>query len=303
MASGEYSLLCRYLSPGSPLRCLRMSYKTTPICFFEYKNDRFKWVAVILLLSGCVGCASMSREAQPVDSHDPYASFNRKSYRFTDEIDRRYLEPLADAYLAYAPEALRRPVSNFYRNLSYPSVALNSFLQGKIRQGISDTLRFVINTTIGIFGLADMASHMGFAENDEDFGQTLAVWGVTAGPYVFIPVYGPSTQRDFADIPFSFFTDGMFFLAYALSGPVLVPLAILRVIDKRASLAGPMKVRDQSALDPYLFVREAYLQQRNFLIYDGKLPATLYDQLLLDEPMLDMGDNGDGVMLPHKPDF
>ncbi|SCZ84855.1 putative lipoprotein (VacJ) transmembrane [Nitrosomonas mobilis] len=261
---------------------------------------QFKWVVVFLLLSGCIGCASISKDVQPTDPHDPYESFNRKSYRFTDEIDRRYLEPIADAYLAHAPEAVRRPVNNFYRNLSYPGVALNSFLQGKVRQGISDTLRFVINTTVGIFGLADMAGHMGFAENDEDFGQTLAVWGVHAGSYTFIPIYGPSTQRDVADIPFSFFSDGMLFLAYALSGPVLAPLALLRVIDKRASLSGPMKVRDQSALDPYLFVREAFLQQRNFLIYDGKLPGTLYDQLLLDEPMMDMGGSRNDVTLPHK---
>lgn len=261
---------------------------------------QFKWVVVFLLLSGCIGCASISKDVQPTDPHDPYESFNRKSYRFTDEIDRRYLEPIADAYLAHAPEAVRRPVNNFYRNLSYPGVALNSFLQGKVRQGISDTLRFVINTTVGIFGLADMAGHMGFAENDEDFGQTLAVWGVHTGSYTFIPIYGPSTQRDVADIPFSFFSDGMLFLAYALSGPVLAPLALLRVIDKRASLSGPMKVRDQSALDPYLFVREAFLQQRNFLIYDGKLPGTLYDQLLLDEPMMDMGGSRNDVTLPHK---
>lgn len=264
---------------------------------------QIRWIIIYLLLSGCIGCASISKEAQSTDPHDPYESFNRKSYRFTDEIDRRYLEPLADAYLAYAPEQLQRPVSNFYQNLSYPSVALNSFLQGKVRQGISDTLRFVINSTIGIFGLADMAGHMGFAKNDEDFGQTLAVWGVSTGFYTFIPVYGPSTQRDIADIPFSFFADGMFFLAYALSGPALVPLAILRVIDKRASLAGPMKVRDQSALDPYLFVREAFLQQRNFLIHDGKLPDTLYEQLLLDDPVINMGDNQEDTVFPHKKNF
>ena len=261
---------------------------------------QFRWVIICLILSGCIGCASISKEAQLTDPRDPYESFNRKSYRFTDEIDRRYLEPLADVYLAHAPEQLQRPVSNFYRNLSYPSVALNSFLQGKVRQGISDTLRFVINSTIGIFGLADMAGHMGFAENDEDFGQTLAVWGVSAGSYTFIPLYGPSTQRDIADIPASFFTDGLLFLAYALSGPVLVPLAVLRVIGKRASLAESIKIRDQSALDPYLFVREAFLQQRSFLIHDGKLPATLYDQLLLDEPIMDMGDSRDEVTLPRK---
>lgn len=255
----------------------------------------FKWVIVSLVLLGCMGCTSISKEVRPADPHDPYESFNRKSYRFTDEIDRRYLEPLADAYLVHAPEAVRRPVSNFYRNLSYPSVVLNSFLQGKVRQGISDTLRFAINSTIGIFGLADMAGHMGFAENNEDFGQTLAVWGVNTGSYTFVPVYGPSTQRDIADIPFGLFSDGLFFLAYTLGGPVLAPLAILRVIDKRASLSGPMKIRDQSALDPYIFVREAFLQQRSFLVHDGKLPATLYEQLLFDEPIPDMQDNLDDL--------
>ncbi|MDT8364150.1 MAG: VacJ family lipoprotein [Nitrosomonas sp.] len=263
---------------------------------------RFKRTVACLILSSCIGCASVPKEAEQTDAHDQYESFNRKSYRFTDEIDRRYLEPIADAYLAHTPEAVQRPVSNFYRNLSYPSVALNSFLQGKVRQGISDTLRFMINSTIGIFGLADMAGHMGFAEHDEDFGQTLAVWGMNAGSYTFIPVYGPSTQRDVADIPFSLFTDGLFYLAYVVSGPALVPLVALRVIDKRASLAGPMKIRNQSALDPYLFVREAFLQQRSFLIYDGRLPATLYDRLLLDEPIINMEDGLDNTTFPNGKD-
>lgn len=288
------------LPPGSLAYAVNNNNRNNVALGNKYQ---FKWVILFLALSGCVGCASVSKEAQPRDAHDPYESFNRKAYRFTDEIDRRYLEPLADAYLAHAPEAVRRPVSNFYLNLSYPSVALNSFLQGKVRQGFSDTLRFLINSTIGIFGLADMAGHMGFAENDEDFGQTLAVWGINTGSYAFIPVHGPSTQRDVFDIPFSFFTDGMFFLAYALSGPALLPLVVLRVIDKRSKLVGPMKVRDQSALDPYLFVREAFLQQRAFLVHDGKLPTTLYDQLFLDEPLMDMRDSPDNATFPQEKNF
>jgi phospholipid-binding lipoprotein MlaA len=238
---------------------------------------------ILCLVFLCTGCASVSKEERQVDAHDPYETFNRGSYRFTDEIDRRLLEPIANVYLEHMPEAIQRPVNNFYRNLSYPGVMLNSFLQGKVRQGFSDILRFLINSTIGVFGLADMAGHMGFEENNEDFGQTLAVWGMKSGPYLFIPVYGPSTRRDVADIPFSLFSDGIFYLASVIGGPVLVPLVILRIVDKRAALSGPMKIRDQTALDPYLFVREAYLQQREFLIHDGNLPVDHYNDLFLDD--------------------
>lgn len=231
----------------------------------------------------CMGCSSIPKEEHLQGVHDPYEPLNRKSYRFTDEIDRRFLEPVANVYIKYMPEAIQRPVNNFYRNLAYPSVALNSFLQGKVRQGLSDTARFVINTTVGVGGLADMAGHMGFPEHNEDFGQTLAVWGISSGPYLFIPLYGPSTGRDMADIPVSQFADGLFYLAYALSGPVIIPLAILRIIDKRASLSGAMKVRDESALDPYLFVREGYMQQREYLIHDGNLPVDHYDDQSVDD--------------------
>lgn len=154
--------------------------------------------AIILLslfITALMGCKSIPKQESLVDNQqvarqefnsehseeasvDPYESANRKTYSFTDSIDRFILEPIADAYIDYVPYAIQRPISNFYRNLSYPNVALNAFLQGKFRQGFQDSFRFVINSTIGIFGLADMAGHMGFKENNEDFGQTLAVWGL-----------------------------------------------------------------------------------------------------------------------------
>ncbi|HRQ05557.1 MAG TPA: VacJ family lipoprotein [Nitrosomonas halophila] len=256
-------------------------------------DNTFSFLKCIVLCLALMtaGCAALPNEGRQLDPHDPYERFNRGAYRFTDEIDRRFLEPIADVYLERVPEAVQRPVNNFYRNLSYPAVALNSFLQGKVRQGFSDLFRFLINSTIGIFGLADMAGHMGFQENNEDFGQTLAVWGVNSGPYIFVPVYGPSTRRDLADIPASFFSDGLFYLAFALSGPVLIPLAVLRVVDKRAALSGPMKIRDQTALDPYLFVREAFLQQREYLIHDGDLPAEHYNDLLFDDFLIEDEEN------------
>lgn len=241
---------------------------------------RYVFLCVVFF---CVSCGSVPKEENQAGVHDPYESLNRKSYRFTDELDRRLVEPAADIYIKYVPEAVQRPVSNFYRNLSYPSVVLNSFLQGKIRQGFSDTMRFVINTTIGVGGLSDMAGHMGFEEHNEDFGQTLAVWGMGSGSYIFVPAYGPSNSRDMTDIPVSIFTDGLFYLAYVLSGPIIIPLAVLRIVEKRAGLSGPMKIRDESALDPYLFVREGYMQQREYLIYDGNPPVSHYDEWLTDD--------------------
>ena len=248
----------------------------------EIESSYLRYVFLCIVFF-CVSCSSVPREENQANVYDPYESLNRKSYHFTDELDRRLIEPAADVYIEYVPEAIQRPVSNFYRNLSYPSVVLNSFLQGKIRQGFSDTMRFVINTTIGVGGLSDMAGHMGFEEHNEDFGQTLAVWGMDSGPYLFIPAYGPSNSRDVADIPVSVFADGLFYLAYVLSGPVIIPLAILRIIEKRASFSGPMKIRDESALDPYLFVREGYMQQREYQIYDGNPPISHYDDLLTDD--------------------
>lgn len=136
-----------------------------------------------------------------------------------------------------------------------------------------------------MLGLFDMATHMGLEKHDEDFGQTLAVWGVDSGSYLFIPILGPSSERDVVGVPVTVVTNMLFYAGIVVGAPVFVPLTVLGAIDKRARLAGPMRIRDQAALDPYLFVREASLQQREFLIYDGNPPLRLYDdELFLDNP-------------------
>nr|HQU63034.1 VacJ family lipoprotein [Nitrosomonas sp.] len=146
-------------------------------------------------------------------------------------------------------------------------------------------LRFAVNSTIGMLGLFDMATHMGLEKHDEDFGQTLAVWGFDSGSYLFIPILGPSSKRDVIGVPVTVVTNMLFYAGYVVGAPVFVPLTVLGAIDKRARLAGPMRIRDQAALDPYLFVREASLQQREFLIYDGNPPLKLYDEeIFLDNP-------------------
>jgi phospholipid-binding lipoprotein MlaA len=248
-----------------------------------------RWIRVIFLLMCCaflLGCTSMSKkDAADVDPIDPHEDINRISYDFTDKVDRTLFEPVVDVYADYVPGAAQRSIGNFYDNLSYPNVVLNAFLQGKIKQGFFDGLRFAVNSTIGMLGLFDMATHMGLEKHDEDFGQTLAVWGFDTGSYLFIPILGPSSKRDVVGVPVTVVTNMLFYAGYVVGAPVFVPLTVLGAIDKRARLAGPMRIRDQAALDPYLFVREASLQQREFLIHDGNPPLKLYDdELFRDNP-------------------
>ena len=242
----------------------------------------------ILILLGAAflgGCATIPQNdqgkqpGQSAKSVDPYENTNRVFYDITDAIDRHVMEPVANAYIDYVPSPLQRSIGNFYDNLSYPNVALNAFLQGKGQQGIEDTMRFTLNSTIGLLGLFDVATRMGFKQNDEDFGQTLGVWGVDTGSYLFVPLHGPSSTRDVTSIPFSAATNVLFLVS---SATIFAPIGVLGAIDKRARLANAMKIRDQAALDPYLFVREASLQQRKHQVFDGKPPIESYDDLSED---------------------
>jgi len=238
-----------------------------------------------VLLSGCATMSPVDKGSQAspnIDPVDPYENINRKFYNFTDTLDRNILEPVANAYIEYLPNPLRRSIGNFYDNVGYPNVVLNAFLQGKVRQGFEDTLRFAVNSTIGLFGLFDMATPMGLVQHDEDFGQTLGVWGVNTGAYLYLPFHGPSSSRDISSIPISMVTNALF---YVSSAAIFAPIGVLGIIDKRARFSDAMIIRDQAALDPYLFVREASLQQRKHLIYDGNLPPESYADSLLDDPL------------------
>jgi phospholipid-binding lipoprotein MlaA len=244
------------------------------------KTNHRTTILILLCVALLGGCATIPQNdqgkgvGQSAKSVDPYESTNRVFYDFTDAIDRHFMEPVANAYIEYVPSPLQRTIGNFYDNLAYPNVALNAFLQGKGQQGLEDTLRFTLNSTIGLFGLFDVATPMGLKQNDEDFGQTLGVWGVDAGSYLFLPFHGPSSTRDIAMIPFSNLASALILVS---SVGVTAPIAVLGAINKRARLANAMKVRDQAALDPYLFVREASLQQRRHQVYDGKPPIESYD--------------------------
>ena len=216
-------------------------------------------VAAVLASSGCVTTAALSDD--PADSWEPA---NRTFYAFNDVLDRAVVGPVASLYLKL-PGGVRASVHNFLDNAAYPGTVVNQLLQGKFERAMEDSARFVFNTTLGIGGLFDVSTGFGLERHEEDFGQTLAVWGMADGNYIHYPVLGPSSVRDTPGIIMGILTDALTYVA-------ALPLALLEIVDTRAALAGAAKIRDESAFDPYVFTREAYRQRRTFLVYDGNPP-------------------------------
>jgi len=239
---------------------------------------------MLIIVSLATGCATPESR---VDNPDPYESANRVSYDVTESLDRNLVKPIAEVYKNVTPDLMRAGVTNFFDNLAYLNVMLNSFLQGKIDQGLSDATRFIFNSTIGILGLVDVATPMGLPEHNEDFGQTLATWGAGEGSYVYVPVNGPNTTRDLPDIATSTLTDPTFYMS-----AVFWPFTIVKLINTRANLLEATEIRDEAAIDPYTFTREAYLQQRRFHIYDGNPPIEGYDDIFDFEDEETIEDSG-----------
>lgn len=212
---------------------------------------------------------------------DPLEGFNRAMFAFNEHFDHYLMKPVAKGYRAVVPRVVRRGVANFFSNLGEPITIVNDLLQGKPRQAGSDTARFLINSTLGIFGLLDVATHMGFQKNDEDFGQTLAVWGLGSGPYLVLPILGPSNFRD----GFGVAVDYYYFYppAYGDSG-TRSKLAVTSAVSTRAQLLDATDILEQAAgEDPYIFLREFHRQRRRHLIYDGSPPLEVPDFLFEDE--------------------
>ena len=230
-------------------------------------------------------------DEDPCLQGDPYEKFNRRFYEVTEDIDRGIFEPVADSYIENIPDSVRESVGNFYSNLAYPNVALNALLQGKVKQGIGDGLRFIVNTTVGLGGIFDPAASLGLEKNDEDFGQTLGVWGVDNTSYMYIPILGPSSNRDLIGLPVTIASNMLFYAGFFVGAPITVPLGLLAAVDKRAQHTEQMRIRDQAALDRYIFTREAYWQYRENLVFDGKPPTEAYDSLFIDEDLSDTSDS------------
>ena len=236
-------------------------------------------VLLVGLLSG--GCASTP--AGGTVEHDPWEAANRKLFRFNEVVDNVSLKPVAKGYVKVVPEPVRKGVTNFSRNLATPVSVLNNFLQGKPRHGFQELARLFINSTVGIGGLFDIAAQSGVETHFEDFGQTAAVWGFPPGPFVMLPFLGPRTLRDVATLPLNLEADP---LHHYDNSTVRVSLQMLRLVDVRARLL-PLEELMKDSSDPYITMRESYLQNRNFQIYDGDPPTDddeeFYDEFLDEE--------------------
>lgn len=232
------------------------------------------------LLAVLSGCASVPPE-QRVAS-DPWEPLNRTIYGFNTVVDNATLKPLAKGYDAVFPSPVRTGIRNFYSNLMTPQSAVNNFLQGKPGDGFTELARFAFNSTVGIGGLLDVASSGGMEARTEDFAQTAAVWGVPAGPYVTLPFLGPHTLRGAILRPLS-----APYLLYSYDNTsVRDKLMVLRLISIRSRILAAEKFIDDSQ-DRYITIRESYLQNREYEIYDGNPPEDdeFFDEFLDDEEL------------------
>jgi phospholipid-binding lipoprotein MlaA len=202
---------------------------------------------------------------------DPYEGFNRAMFAVNEGLDKVITKPLAQAYDTVTPLPARAGIGSFFDNILELRNALNSLLQGKVADAASDLGRLAINTTVGIFGLFDVASEIGLERHEEDFGQTLAVWGYRDSAYLYWPLLGPRTVRDTGGFVVDAYTDPTWGTVYK-SVSARNSLIGLRVVDTRADLLPVDSVVEEAALDKYAYVRDAYLQRRRNLIFDGRPP-------------------------------
>lgn len=213
----------------------------------------FKTALCLCLALVLSACASTGK-----DPRDPWESYNRQVTDFNVALDENLLEPVAKGYQTVFPGVVRQGVGNFFGNLSDVWSTVNNLLQIKPLETVESLARVGINSTVGLLGLIDVASELNIQRHREDFGQTLGYWGMPPGPYLVLPVLGPSTLRDTATLPVDWKGD---LLSTADAG-IRVPLSVLRVVDRRANFLGAGQVLDAAALDKYTFIREAYLQRR-----------------------------------------
>ncbi len=224
------------------------------------------------LLSGCGTTGNNS---------DPFEKTNRKFYAFNDAIDKKIVQPVAETYVKVTPNIFRDGMTNFFDNLGYINTISNDLLQGKISYAAQDSARFIVNSTIGLGGLFDPATKFGLQKRSEDLGQTLAVWGASEGSYLMVPLIGPSSGRDITSPVMTIATNPMTYVASIFT----IPIGFLKAVNTRANLLDATRMRDQAAIDPYTFVREAWRQKRNYDIFDGNPPTEQdnFDEILEGE--------------------
>ncbi|MDQ6958518.1 MAG: VacJ family lipoprotein [Mariprofundaceae bacterium] len=256
----------------------------------RFRHRAMLIVGCVLTISMLGGCASVPKG----ETYDPVEKVNRGTFWFNDQLDKFLLKPLSDGYVAVVPKKGRIMVSGFFDNALYVDTILNDFLQGKGKQGFSDIGRLLVNSTLGIGGLFDPATSVGLEKHAEDFGQTLGVWGFGQGAYLVLPVYGPNTVRDAPGVAVSTVANAVFWAGFFLPVAATVPISVLVAIDLRSRASNAIRFVNESALDPYVFTREAWVQHRTFLIYDGNPPETDFEDEFGDDEFgdEDVGNGG-----------
>jgi phospholipid-binding lipoprotein MlaA len=232
----------------------------------------------IVLALGLAACA----ETAVKNPQDPWEDMNRSIQDFNDGLDDYVMKPIAEGYQWITPSVVDTGITNFFSNIDDIGVFVNDFLQFKWEQGGQDFGRFLVNSVAGIGGFVDVASELDLPKHKEDFDQTLAVWGVPAGPYLVLPVFGPGSPRHVLGLVGDSATNPINFVA-----PMAVPLitGTLNATDKRADFLSASKIADQAATDRYQFIRNAYIQERNYQIHDGNPPLDEDLEKELDEQL------------------
>ncbi len=226
---------------------------------------------VLILSLALGGCATLPPHSKP-DPRDRWERMNRAIYIFNVKVDRAVLRPTARTYVRVVPQGARTAVTNFMTNLTYTTTILNDVLQGQLKSSANDTARLLVNTLFGLGGLFDVATPSGLDRHSADFGQTLGKWGVHSGPYVMLPFLGPSTVRDSVGLLADEYTTPR---AYIVDPWVRWPLFTVDLIDHRASLLPEDKYIDNS-FDPYAFLRNVWLQRREYQIHGDQTPEQMF---------------------------
>lgn len=238
----------------------------------DRKNNCVLMLLLLAVLSGCASSGALE-------------SYNRGMYQTNKTIDKYTLKPLATAYQAVTPDPVERSVNNVFSNVGEVGTMVNSLLQGKLHNAAVSSARLVWNTTLGLGGLFDVATAMNLTADEEDFGQTLRTWGVPAGPYVVLPILGPSTVTDSVGLVGDYFTSPTYHYDWPDHRP-RTAVAALGVINTRVQLLGAEKILAGATTDEYSFVKSAYLQRRDALTRDGQGDSDIddaFDELFDDE--------------------
>jgi phospholipid-binding lipoprotein MlaA len=228
-------------------------------------------VGLILALGTGLACGNAVAD----DERDPFEGFNRAVFAFNDGLDKVLIKPVARGYEAVLPGLVRNGVSNVYGNIADLMISVNSLLQGKPADAVGDAARFAFNSSFGIFGVFDVATEMGIEKHEEDFGQTFGRWGAGTGPYLVLPVYGPRNVRDAIGMVLDSATDPVGGINHV---PTRNSMTAIRLINERANLLPADKIIEEAALDKYSYIRDAYLQRRRSLVYDGRPPREPEDE-------------------------